>query len=48
MNIFKAYDIRGISPKKINKEFAYNVAKATGTVLKPINFIVGWDARTTS
>lgn len=48
MNEFRAYDIRGLSPKNINKEFAYDLAKAVGTVLKPINLVVGRDCRTTS
>jgi len=46
--IFKAYDIRGIYPEQINKEFAYNLARAAVAFYQPEKVIVGYDNRLSS
>ena len=44
MSVFRAYDIRGIYPKEINEEFAFNIGKAFGT-FNPGKIIVGSELR---
>jgi len=44
MNIFRAYDIRGIYPTEINEEFAFKIGKAFGT-FNPGKIIVGSESR---
>jgi phosphomannomutase len=46
--VFKAYDIRGISPDIINPAFAERLSQAVGHVLKPKHVMVGRDMRSTS
>lgn len=48
MNIFKAYDIRGIYGKGIDKLFAYKLGRAFGRYSKKENIIIGFDARSHS
>ncbi len=49
--IFRAYDIRGIYPTQINKDFAYQLGKAFGTIIKEKGqkfTVIGYDNRETS
>lgn len=48
MNPFKAYDIRGIYPDEIDKNFAYNLGKAVATFLDAKKLVIGMDGRTSS
>lgn len=48
MNIFKAYDIRGIYPTEINDEIAYKVGRAIVEYLQAKHIAVGCDNRTSS
>lgn len=41
-NIFREYDIRGITGKDINEDFAYNLGLAFGTYLKKVNPEANW------
>ncbi len=43
--IFKAYDVRGIYPDQINKEIAYQFARAFAAFLRPPAVVVGRDMR---
>jgi phosphomannomutase len=45
MGIFKAYDVRGIYPKEINKELAYKIGRAFVRFLKVNQVVVGRDCR---
>jgi len=45
MNIFKAYDIRGVYPSEINKELAYKIGRAFVKFLNVKNVVVGKDYR---
>ncbi|MBW2980584.1 phosphomannomutase/phosphoglucomutase [Candidatus Woesearchaeota archaeon] len=45
MGIFKAYDVRGIYPKEINKELAYKIGRAFVQFLKVKQVVVGRDCR---
>jgi phosphomannomutase len=45
MNIFKAYDVRGLYPEQINKELAYKIGRAFVKFLKVKNVVVGRDCR---
>lgn len=47
-SVFKAYDIRGISPDVINPAFAERLGQAVGRVLKPKHVLIGRDMRSTS
>ena len=46
--IFKAYDIRGLYPQEINKEFVYLLGRAVVKVLNSKVIIVGRDSRSSS
>ena len=48
MKLFKEYDIRGVYPSEINKEFVYNFALAFCECFKPRNVVVGYDSRSSS
>src|SRR5438105_1825386 len=43
--IFKAYDIRGIYPSKINEEIAYKIGQAYAKFLNPKTVALGRDVR---
>ena len=45
MNIFKAYDIRGIYPDEFNKNTAYKLGRAFATFVTAPEIIVGQDMR---
>ena len=45
MPIFKAYDVRGLYPKQINKELAYKIGRAFVKFLKVKQVVVGRDCR---
>ncbi len=47
MNIFRAYDIRGIYPTELNEEIVERIGKAFGT-FNPGKIVVGMDARLSS
>lgn len=46
--IFKAYDVRGTYPDQINKEVAYQFARALAAFLRPPAVVVGRDMRQSS
>ena len=46
--VFKAYDIRGLSPEEIDAAFARRLGRAIAKVFKPKRVLVGRDMRTTS
>ncbi len=48
MNIFKAYDVRGIYPQEINEKLAYLIGRATAQFLKAKKIAVGRDIRKSS
>lgn len=48
MKLFKAYDVRGVYPTEINKEFVYNFALAFCESFKPKNVVIGYDSRSSS
>jgi phosphomannomutase len=48
MNIFKAYDIRGIYPTEIQEDTAYKIGRAFVTFLGAENICIGRDARESS
>jgi phosphomannomutase len=45
MNVFKAFDIRGIYPAEMNEEFAYNLGRAVVSYLGCSTLMVGRDVR---
>ena len=45
MDIFKAYDIRGIYPTEINEEIFYRIARACVKYFEGENALVGGDGR---
>lgn len=47
-NIFKAYDIRGLSPQELNGTDAKRIASALSVTLRPKQVVVGRDMRETS
>ncbi len=47
-SIFKAYDIRGVYPRQINKEIAYQIGYALAVRMKPHSIAVGRDMRISS
>ncbi len=47
-SVFKAYDIRGVYPKEIDKKFAYNLGRAFAQYTKAKSVMVGFDGRTSS
>lgn len=48
MEIFKAYDVRGVVPEEINEETAYRVGNAFAQFLKAETVVVGRDMRLSS
>jgi phosphomannomutase len=44
-DIFKAYDVRGIYPKAINEQIAYNIGRAFAVFTKAEKIIIGRDMR---
>jgi phosphomannomutase len=48
MNVFKAYDIRGIYNKGIDNLFAYKLGRAFGRFSKARSIVTGYDARSHS
>lgn len=48
MDIFRAYDIRGVYPLEINEEIAYNIGRALVVHLGFRNVVVGQDVRSSS
>jgi phosphomannomutase len=48
LNIFKAYDIRGVYPDQINEEVVYQIGRAFVEFLKPESVVVGRDMRLSS
>jgi phosphomannomutase len=48
MEIFKAYDIRGIYPSELNEETAYKIGRAFVVLLKCRNVVIGRDMRKSS
>ena len=48
MGAFHAYDIRGIYPEEINKEFAYKAGYFIPQLLEADKVLVGRDMRTSS
>ena len=48
MNVFKSYDIRGISPQEINKDFAFDLGIAINKVERVKKVLIGRDMRETS
>lgn len=46
--IFKAYDIRGLSPQELDAAIAGRIGQAIGAIYKPRRVMVGRDARETS
>ncbi len=48
MNIFKAYDVRGVYPQEINEEIVYKIGRATARFLKAKKIAIGRDIRNSS
>ncbi len=48
MSIFKAYDIRGVYPKELNEDTAYNIGKAFADFMNVKKILVGRDMRLSS
>lgn len=48
VDIFQAYDVRGIYPTEINEQVAYEIALGYAAIFKPQNVVVGMDARLSS
>ena len=48
MNVFKAYDIRGLAPQEIDNDFAFSLGLAINKVNKLKKVLVGRDMRVTS
>ena len=48
MEIFKAYDVRGIYGKDLTGKIAYNIGRAFVDFLNCKNVIVGYDMRVSS
>lgn len=46
LDIFRAYDIRGIYPQEVNEELAYKIGQAYAKFLNPKTVILGRDVRT--
>jgi len=46
--IFKSYDIRGVYPSELNKEAAFNIARAFIKQVGAREFVIGCDARLSS
>ncbi|MEK6808367.1 MAG: phosphomannomutase/phosphoglucomutase [Nanoarchaeota archaeon] len=48
MALFKAYDVRGIYPKELNEESAYNIGRAFADYTKAKEILIGRDMRLSS
>jgi len=48
MDIFRAYDIRGIYPLELNEEIAYKIGRALVILMSPKRVVVGRDIRSSS
>jgi len=48
MNIFKAYDIRGIYGFDLTDNLAYNLGRSAAIYSKPKNIVVGYDSRSSN
>lgn len=48
LNIFRAYDIRGVYPSDLDEDTYYRIAKAYTYLFKPTEVVVGMDARVSS
>jgi phosphomannomutase len=48
VDIFHAYDVRGIYPNEINENVAYEIALGYAAMFKPKSVVVGMDARLSS
>ena len=46
--IFKAYDIRGITPDDLDRDDAYRIGRATARFIQASTLAVGRDARSSS
>jgi len=47
-SVFKAYDVRGISPTELDEELAYRIGRAFALYLRPRQVVVGRDMRVSS
>ncbi len=47
-NVFRSYDIRGLSPGEIDEPFARRLGKALAELYQPKRVVVGYDMRATS
>ncbi len=47
-SVFKAYDVRGLSPEELDADGAYRIARAYVDVFEPATVVVGHDMRLTS
>ena len=47
-SVFKAYDVRGLSPEELDADGAYRIARAYVDVFEPASVVVGHDMRVTS
>ncbi len=47
-SVFKAYDVRGLSPEELDADGAYRIARAYVDVFEPAAVVVGHDMRVTS
>lgn len=48
LDIFHAYDVRGIYPTEINEEVCYEITRGYASIFKPKHVVVGMDARLSS
>ena len=48
MNIFKAYDVRGIYPDFVNEDIVYKIGRAYVIKFKPKKITIGRDMRISS
>src|SRR3989338_5744925 len=48
MQIFKAYDVRGIYPKELNEESAFNIGRAFADYMNAWVILLGRDMRLSS
>ena len=46
--IFKAYDIRGITPDELDRNHAYQIGRATARFIQAATLVIGRDARSSS
>jgi phosphomannomutase len=48
LTCFKAYDIRGRIPDKLNEDIAYRIERAYAQYLRPSTVVMGYDIRLSS